>query len=175
MMWKHFLHNWPIVIGIHWLSMDSPHQGPVMKRFGLYSAVNLNKSCPTNSLFVSDLRCHITHVTLIWYLTLILCRPGFCICLNENGCILIRISLNLFLRIQLIFQSLLFLFMFNTSSQPSHYLKPSLTNIIASASLNGLSELPLMWIFIKYRLIELYYWFIIYNADNSYKVVGMKP
>ena len=43
MPWKHFLHYWLFVRGIHQSLVDSPHRGPVMHSIGVFFAINPNK------------------------------------------------------------------------------------------------------------------------------------
>ena len=57
--WRHIPYCWPFVMGIHWLPMDSPYIGPVMRRFDVYFFVSLCK--PVNKNQVVDLRRHDAH------------------------------------------------------------------------------------------------------------------
>ena len=41
--WKRFPYYWPFVMGIHWLPVDSPHKGPVMRSFDGFNVVSRNK------------------------------------------------------------------------------------------------------------------------------------
>ena len=51
MTWKHFLHYWPFVWGIHQSPVDSPHKGPLMSNLNVFFVVGLNK------LLHKQLRC----------------------------------------------------------------------------------------------------------------------
>ena len=42
--WKPFPSYWPVVTGIHWSLMDSPHIGPVMQCFYISVVVNWKKT-----------------------------------------------------------------------------------------------------------------------------------
>ena len=42
MTWKHFMHYWPFVKGIHRWQVVSPHQGAVIQRFGVFFVASLN-------------------------------------------------------------------------------------------------------------------------------------
>ena len=41
--WKHFVHYWYFVCGIHQALVDSLHKGPVMKAFDVLFIVSLDK------------------------------------------------------------------------------------------------------------------------------------
>ena len=43
MTWKRFPHYWPFVGGIHRSLMNYPHEGPVMRTFGISFTDSLNK------------------------------------------------------------------------------------------------------------------------------------
>ena len=55
MIWKCFLHHWPLMRWHHWSLMDSPHKG----RFSLSQAWT---SCWKNNQVAGDLKCLDTHV-----------------------------------------------------------------------------------------------------------------
>ena len=41
--WKHFLHHWPFVRGIHWPPVNSPHKRPVTRSLDVFFDLSLNK------------------------------------------------------------------------------------------------------------------------------------
>ena len=68
--WKHFLHYWPFVRGIHWSPVDSPHKGQWRGAFMFFFIFAwTNGWAKTGD--TSDLRWHSAHydVTVMWNLT----------------------------------------------------------------------------------------------------------
>ena len=43
MMWTHFQHYWPFVLGIHQLLVDSQHKGPIKQSSDGFFVVNLDQ------------------------------------------------------------------------------------------------------------------------------------
>ena len=64
--WKHFLHDWPFVRGIHRSPVDSPHKGQWRGALMVYLICTWTNG-RANKRDASDLRCHRAHydVTVI--------------------------------------------------------------------------------------------------------------
>ena len=58
--WKHFLHNWPFVRGIHQSLMNSPHKGQ-WHRALMFSVICAWQNSWANNWGASGLRCHNNH------------------------------------------------------------------------------------------------------------------
>ena len=59
MTWKCFPYYWPLMKGIHWSPMDSPHKGSVMQSLDVFCVVHYTwRSCWTNVQVSDDLECH---------------------------------------------------------------------------------------------------------------------
>ena len=62
--WKHLLHYWPFVKGIHWWSVDSPHKGQWHGAL-MFSLICTQTKDWANNRSASDLRCHCTYYDVI--------------------------------------------------------------------------------------------------------------
>ena len=58
--WKHFLHYWPFVWGIHWFSVNSPHKGQWCGALK-FSLICTWTNSGVNHRDAGDLRCHHAH------------------------------------------------------------------------------------------------------------------
>ena len=61
--WKHFLHYYPFVKGIHWWQVDYLHKGPLMQGFDFFCFYP--ESAAQQSWVACDLRCHTIHEALL--------------------------------------------------------------------------------------------------------------
>ena len=94
MTWKHYLHYWPFVRGIHWSPVDSPHKGSVMQSFHVSFDASLNK------LLKKQLRdrwnemswCSFDVTIISIYQTVIQCGPTSQLCILMHKLINIRMG-----------------------------------------------------------------------------------
>ena len=58
--WKHFLHYWPFVLGIHQSLVNSPHKGQQCRAL-MFSLIRAWTNGWVNNQDTGDLRCHHAH------------------------------------------------------------------------------------------------------------------
>ena len=75
---KHkILHYWPIVRGIHWWPMDSPHKGPVTRETFPYHDIMMNMPAASPSEGIFEKFCKLVKI-LIWEFLYSSCLTGLC-------------------------------------------------------------------------------------------------